>query len=98
MKLTVVFRPKFFETPNGYSAKDIGRENVCPHIDAALDRAREILDLPPAISKDPLEMEKKGLQEASDELALALERANQALSGKKSPGKTSSRDAHRVMP
>jgi SulP family sulfate permease len=26
----------------------IGRENVCPHIDAALARAREILGLPPA--------------------------------------------------
>jgi SulP family sulfate permease len=24
----------------------IGRENVCPHIDASLDRAREILGLP----------------------------------------------------
>jgi hypothetical protein len=26
----------------------LGRENVCPHVDAALDRAREILGLPPA--------------------------------------------------
>jgi SulP family sulfate permease len=36
----------------------IGRENVCPHIDAALVRAREILGLPAAPSSEPLHEEK----------------------------------------
>ena len=37
----------------------LGRENVCPHIDAALARAREILHLPPAPSLDPNHEEKQ---------------------------------------
>src|SRR5690349_15778800 len=53
----------------------IGRENVCAHIDAALERSREILGLPPASKNDPLEMERKSLSQARDEMALALERA-----------------------
>jgi SulP family sulfate permease len=32
---------------NGGFLDRIGRENVCPHLDAALARAREILGLPP---------------------------------------------------
>src|SRR3989454_8610487 len=40
----------------------IGRENVCPHIEAALDRAREILGLPPAPKTDPLQEEKQKLE------------------------------------
>src|SRR5205814_2085308 len=31
----------------------IGRENVCPNVDAALARGREILGLPPAAPTDP---------------------------------------------
>jgi len=42
----------------------LGRENVCPHIDAALARARQILGLPPAPSKDPLAVERASLLEA----------------------------------
>jgi SulP family sulfate permease len=64
----------------------IGRENVCAHIDAALERARQILGLPPSIHVDPLESERKDLAEARDELAQALERANKALKGRGSVG------------
>jgi SulP family sulfate permease len=31
---------------------EIGRENVCPHVAAALERAREILGLPPEVVID----------------------------------------------
>jgi SulP family sulfate permease len=62
----------------------IGRENVCAHIDAALERSREILGLPPASKSDPLEMERKSLAQARDEMAIALERANKALKGENS--------------
>lgn len=61
----------------------LGRENVCPHVAAALDRAREILGLPPA--NDPpdaheaLHREKRQLAAARDELSAALERADRAL-------------------
>jgi len=52
----------------------IGRENVCAHIDAALDRAREILGLPPAPPTDPHYEEKQKLEAARRELASAIER------------------------
>ncbi len=57
----------------------IGRENVCPHIEAALDRAREILGLPPAPKADPLQEEKQKLETVRHELTTALERANHVL-------------------
>ena len=57
----------------------IGRENVCPHIEAALDRAREILGLPPAPKTDPLHEEKQRLETVRRELTTALERANNVL-------------------
>jgi SulP family sulfate permease len=57
----------------------IGRENVCPHIDASLDRAREILGLPPALPTDPLHLQREELEAARVEIANALERANKAL-------------------
>jgi SulP family sulfate permease len=61
----------------------LGYENVCPHVDAALDRARVILGLPPAVSTDPLHEEKKKLETVRQELAGALERIDDVL---KSPG------------
>jgi SulP family sulfate permease len=73
----------------------LGRQNVCPHVDAALDRARELLGLPPAVHHDPLELERKHLQEARDEMALALERANKALNRKKGAAQTAAKDAER---
>ena len=57
----------------------IGRENVCPHVEAALARAREILGLPPTPPTDPLHAEKQKLEVVRHELAIALERANTAL-------------------
>jgi SulP family sulfate permease len=42
----------------------IGRENVCPHVDAALARAREILGLALAPPTDPLQAEKLKLEVA----------------------------------
>src|SRR5262249_37188984 len=68
----------------------IGRENVCAHIDAALERSREILGLPPATKIDPLELERKSLAQARDEMAGALERANKALKGQNSGPKVTS--------
>ena len=58
----------------------IGHDNVCAHIDDALTRARVILGLPPApASEDPLEDEKRRIENARRELATAIERAGQAL-------------------
>src|SRR5262249_18961142 len=61
----------------------LGRENVCPHIDAALARARQILRLPPLAPKDPYLEEKQKLEVVRLELAQALVRVNEVL---KSPG------------
>jgi SulP family sulfate permease len=58
----------------------IGRENVCPDVDTALARSREILGLPPAPSTDPLHAERKQLESARQELTSALERTHKALS------------------
>jgi SulP family sulfate permease len=57
----------------------LGRENICPNIDAALARSRQILGLPPAEVKDPLQLERARLVAARNELAVALERADKAL-------------------
>jgi SulP family sulfate permease len=57
----------------------LGRENVCPHIDAALARAREILGLPPAAPSDPHHEERQRLEAARQELASALEKVQDAL-------------------
>jgi SulP family sulfate permease len=62
----------------------IGRDNVCAHIDAALERTRELLGLPPAAPSDPLHEEKQNLKAARKELVGALERANKLL-GEKTP-------------
>jgi len=64
----------------------LGHENVCPHIDAALSRAREILGLPPATPVDPNYEEKRKLEAARLELTTALDRVNNAL---KAPQKDS---------
>jgi SulP family sulfate permease len=61
----------------------LGRENVCPHITAALARAREILGLPPVLElpepQESLHLEKQELAAARRELSEALERAQQIL-------------------
>jgi SulP family sulfate permease len=63
----------------------LGHENVCPHIDAALERAREILGLPPAIPVDPNYEVKKKLEAVRVELTNALDRVNDVL---KTPDRT----------
>jgi sulfate permease, SulP family len=68
----------------------LGRENVCPHIDAALARAREILGLPPARSTDPHFEEKQKLEAARLELTNALDRVNLVLNLPSSTGPRSS--------
>ena len=59
----------------------IGRENVCPDIDTALARAREILGLPPAPPppEDPLQEEKRRIEAVRQELASAIEHAGKVL-------------------
>lgn len=57
----------------------LGHENVCPHIGAALARARVILGLPPEPETDPLHRERQKLDLARRELSDALARANEAL-------------------
>jgi sulfate permease, SulP family len=57
----------------------LGRENVCPHIDAALNRARQILGLPPALPKDPHFHEREKLEAVRVELTHALDRVNDVL-------------------
>lgn len=57
----------------------LGRENVCANIDAALDRAREILGLPPAQPVDVLQDEKDNMEAARKEIAFALDRATKLL-------------------
>ncbi|MCX6906094.1 MAG: sulfate permease [Verrucomicrobia bacterium] len=69
----------------------LGRENVCPHIDAALVRARVILGLPAAPVSDPHQEEQHELEAVRLELADALHRVNQVL--KSSPGTSPSRTA-----
>lgn len=59
----------------------LGRENVCPHIDATLDRAREILGLPPAVNLDPHDAERRRLSLVRSELVNALARVDKALRG-----------------
>jgi SulP family sulfate permease len=70
----------------------IGRDNVCPHIDAALERSRVILGLPPAPTpSDPLADERRRLEAARHELSTALERAEQALNPTAKPDVDSKR-------
>jgi SulP family sulfate permease len=72
----------------------IGAENVCPHIEAALERSREILGLPPAPKTDPLHEEKQKLATVRHELTSALARANSVLG----PTSTGAHDASRLAP
>lgn len=69
-----------FVMENAGFLERIGRDNVCPHIDAALDRARAILGLPqPPVPPDPLQEERRRIEQARSELSSAIERAGQAL-------------------
>jgi SulP family sulfate permease len=76
----------------------IGRENVCPHIEAALDRAREILGLPPAPKTDPLQEEKQKLETVRHELTTALERANNVLKSPLASARDTGRTSEPAVP
>jgi SulP family sulfate permease len=66
----------------------LGRENVCPHVDAALARARAILGLPePPPVANPLDAERQRLEMARQELTSALERVNGVLKSSDKNGK-----------
>lgn len=73
----------------------MGRENVCPHITAALARAREILGLPPVVESlephEALHAEKRELETARRELSAALEKTNRALNRSTAPAPKSRR-------
>jgi SulP family sulfate permease len=67
----------------------LGRENVCPNIDAALARSREILGLPPARPTDPHFEEKQKLEAVRLELTTALDRVNYVLNSPVGAGQRS---------
>ncbi len=72
-------QPMFVMEHAGFLEK-IGRENVTPHVDAALARARVVLGLPPVAEPlDPLADERERIETARKDLAVAVERAGQAL-------------------
>ncbi|MBE0544562.1 MAG: sulfate permease [Verrucomicrobia bacterium] len=71
-------QPLFMMDKAGFLDR-LGRENVCANIELALARSREILGLPPALTRDPLEAERRKLETARQELAGALERAGKVL-------------------
>jgi SulP family sulfate permease len=71
-------QPLFMMDKAGF-LDQLGRENVCANIELALNRARELLGLPPAPPRDPFHEEKQKIEAARQELTSAMERANQVL-------------------
>ena len=71
-------QPLFLMEKAGFLDR-IGRDNVCPHIAAALARSRVILGLPPELSSDPLREEKRKLETIRQELASAIGRIDDVL-------------------
>ena len=78
-------QPLFMMDKAGFLDR-LGRENICANVELSLDRAREILGLPPAPSSDPLHDEKEKFEAARRELAGALERAGKLLNESASGG------------
>ncbi|MFI5357394.1 MAG: SulP family inorganic anion transporter [Opitutales bacterium] len=81
-------QPLFVMENSGFIDR-LGRENVCPHIDASLERARAILGLPPVSAPEDavvtLRLKEQQLESARKELADALERATRILNEPKPP-------------
>jgi SulP family sulfate permease len=71
-------QPLFMMDKAGFLDR-LGKENVCANIQLSLDRAREILGLPPEPPSDPLHEEKQRIEAARQELTSALERASKVL-------------------
>jgi hypothetical protein len=81
-------RPLFAMGKAGFPDR-LGRENICPHIDAVLGRACEILGLT-AVPEPPdapgaLRAEKEQFRSARRELAEALERTHRILNDPQAP-------------
>jgi SulP family sulfate permease len=81
-------QPLFIMEKAGFLDR-ISRDNVRPHITAALARAREIPGLPPVVetleAQEALHAEKRELEGARRELSAALERTNRTLNRPKTP-------------
>jgi len=71
-------QPLFMMDKAGFLDR-LGRENVCANLEHSLERAREILGLPPSPSTDPLRAEREKLEAARRDLAGAVERAGKVL-------------------
>jgi len=71
-------QPLFMMDKAGFLER-LGRENICADLEHALERAREILGLPPEVSSDPLRLEREQLEAARRDLAGAVERAGKVL-------------------
>jgi len=78
--------------------EEIGEENVCPHIAAALARARVILKLPPVAdapeTQEHLQSERHELDAARREISAALERAQKILGKSGKPDDDSATPRH----
>jgi SulP family sulfate permease len=73
-------QPLFMMDKAGFLDR-LGRENVCANLEHSLERAREILGLPPVPVTDPLKLEKEKIETARRDLAGAVERAGKVLNG-----------------
>lgn len=71
-------QPLFMMDKAGFLDR-LGRENVCANIELSLERAREILGLPPAPSSDLSHTHKQELEAARQAMAEAFKRADEAL-------------------
>jgi SulP family sulfate permease len=77
-------QPLFMMDKAGF-LDQLGRENICVDLEHSLERAREMLGLPPAVVSDPLRMERERIETARRGLAEAVERAGKVLN---EPGST----------
>ncbi len=71
-------QPLFMMDKAGFLDR-LGRENICTDLENALERAREMLGLPPAVVSDPLLLERERIESARRELAMAVEHAGKVL-------------------
>ncbi len=78
-------QPLFMMDKAGFLDR-LGRENVSANVMLALERAREILGLPPSSPPDPLQEEKEKFEAARRELAMAVERAGKVFNPPASSG------------
>jgi SulP family sulfate permease len=77
-------QPLFMMDKAGFLDR-LGRENICTDLEHSLERAREMLGLPPAADTDPLRLEKAKIEAARRELAQAVEHAGKMLNSPPGP-------------